>query len=365
MSAEPTEQGDGQETPVDTQTQPQSQRTASPGRAARSTSAIPQLSRSRKNSQEFSPTRNNALSGTLSTIPSAAAVQRALSAQRPLVSNSNLDGAPEASRIDRKSGSNSPAWPTSPRLKSPPPLASTSRHALSKKPEGEQTPSNTSLKRLATVSSPETSAAMRVTEPTRDQPTTQVTPRATGRGPSNQGTMLETVAEGSAPTTPSIAPMVDQSAESYIDARPRDKGEPNSESSTIKDGEASGESGLKTPSDVKDGGQATRTTSSSRPNTNLAKRSLTSLTASKARPPEPPRTMTVETEPVTSMPQLIVGERGLSGRDGSGSVRTKPSSEAMKPKKEKKKTARKAATGTGEKVVSSFHCKATNNVSGV
>lgn len=354
MSAEPTSQGDGQEAPVDTQAQSQPERALSPGRVARSTSAIPQLSRSRKNSQEFSPTRNNALSGTLSTIPSAAAVQRALSAQRPLLSSSNVDGTSEASRTDRKSGSNSPAWPTSPRLKSPPPSASINRQALSKKPEAEQTPSNTSLKRLATVSSPETSAAMRIPEPARDQPATQSAPRAAGRGPSNQGTMLETVAEASAPTTPSIAPIADQPTESYLDARPRDKGETISESSTIKDGEASGEGGLKTTSESKDGGQTTRITSSSRPSTNLAKRSLTSLTTSKPRPPEPPRTMTIETEPVTSMPQLLVGDRGLSGRDGSGSVRTKPSSEAIKPRKEKKKTTRKAATGTGENIMLSL-----------
>jgi hypothetical protein len=51
--------------------------------------------------------------------------------------------------------------------------------------------------------------------------------------------------------------------------------------------------------------------------------------------------MTVETETVTSMPQLLGPDRGVAGRDGSGSVRTKPSNETIRPKKEKKKTSRK------------------------
>ena len=58
------------------------------------------------------------------------------------------------------------------------------------------------------------------------------------------------------------------------------------------------------------------------------------------------RNMTVETETVSSIPQNAVGggavDRGVSGRgDLGGIVRLKPSSETIRPKKEKKKTARK------------------------
>jgi hypothetical protein len=60
------------------------------------------------------------------------------------------------------------------------------------------------------------------------------------------------------------------------------------------------------------------------------------------------RNMTVETETVSSIPQVAVG--GPAG-GSNGSIRTKPSSETIRPKKEKKKAARKAPSvnsGTGE-----------------
>jgi hypothetical protein len=60
------------------------------------------------------------------------------------------------------------------------------------------------------------------------------------------------------------------------------------------------------------------------------------------------RNMTVETETVSSIPQVAVG--GPAGGN-NGSIRAKPSSETIRPKKEKKKTARKApsvTSGTGE-----------------
>ena len=60
------------------------------------------------------------------------------------------------------------------------------------------------------------------------------------------------------------------------------------------------------------------------------------------------RNMTVETETVSSIPQVAVG---VGGAGNNGSIRTKPSSETIRPKKDKKKTARKApsvTSGTGE-----------------
>ena len=62
------------------------------------------------------------------------------------------------------------------------------------------------------------------------------------------------------------------------------------------------------------------------------------------------QSMTVETEIVTSIPQVAVAPGG--GVQGSnGSLRTKPSNETIRPKKEKKKGTRKqpsVTTGTGE-----------------
>lgn len=59
------------------------------------------------------------------------------------------------------------------------------------------------------------------------------------------------------------------------------------------------------------------------------------------------KNMTVETETVSSVPQVPVG--GIV--TGNGSIRAKPSSETIRPKKEKKKSSRKAPSvhaGTGE-----------------
>ena len=64
------------------------------------------------------------------------------------------------------------------------------------------------------------------------------------------------------------------------------------------------------------------------------------------------RNMTVETERVSSVPQMAVGTgnevraAAIKG-DGTGSVRLKPSTETIRPKKEKKRAARKAPSATG------------------
>jgi Vacuolar segregation subunit 7 len=343
--SEADNKGGGPDTPSLLPDQTKTSRETSPPRVARSASAIPQLStRSRKGSQEFSPTRNNALSGTLSTIPSAAAVQRALSAQRPVPTQGNVDGPADGPRNERsfRSGHTSPSWPASPRLKSPPPSMVTNRAHNNKKNENEQVSSNTSIKRLATVSTPDTAAAMQIPDSGKEQATSHGTLRPVGRGTSTQSSNLETVAESSLPTTPSIGPVQDPIANSRINATPLSNNEAVSQGSLFKDGDGSGNEDTKSAADK---GETTKKSSNSvtaRPPANLAKRSLTNLTASKSRPADPPRTMTVETEPVTSMPQLLSGERGLSGRDGNGSVRTKPSSETIKPKKDKKRSARKA-----------------------
>ncbi|RVX69243.1 hypothetical protein B0A52_07219 [Exophiala mesophila] len=319
----------------------------SPVRASRSTSSIPQLSRSRKASQEFSPTRNLNLAGSLSTVPSAAAVQRALSAQRPILQPNNVDAGPESSRSTERpprSGQTSPAWPTSPRLKSPPPSRATSRLSSAKKPESEQTQSNTSMKRLATTSNPEQAAAILTTD-TQESQSTNANLRASGRGPSTGGSALETVAESSVPSTPSIGPMLNSILDQKIDVSSLDQNSEAPAEVPTRDAEGSGSenvSGSKAALQKAENEKRPRAPSTSR-TSELAKRSLTSLsTAKKLASTDPPRTMTVETETVTSMPQLLNPDRGVSGRDGNGSVRTKASTETIRPKKEKKKSSRKA-----------------------
>ncbi|KIX01310.1 uncharacterized protein Z518_09035 [Rhinocladiella mackenziei CBS 650.93] len=319
-------------------------RDASPARNSRNVSAIPQLSRSRKNSQEFSPTRNAAASGSLTTVPSAAAVQRALSAQRPILQPSSVDGMLEgahASERQMRSGPTSPSWPKSPRLKSPPPSKAGARANAAKRNDADQTPSNTSLKRLAPASDPDPAAAMPVPE---DGDASFTHPSLRGRGPSTERSALETVAESSAPTTPSIGPVTTPPLDQKLDVPSLDqKADLHSEVPTVKDSEGSGgDAPLKSHAYKAENGHRSRAPGTARPASELAKRSFTSLPGVKNKPAsEPPRTMTVETETVTSMPQLLGPDRGGSGRDGNGSVRTKPSDETIRPKKEKKRSSRK------------------------
>ncbi|KAL2444259.1 hypothetical protein ABEF95_016262 [Exophiala dermatitidis] len=321
---------------------------ASPTRNSRSVSAIPQLAWSRKNSQEFSPTRNTSAAGLQSTVPSAAAVQRALSAQRSVLQPTSVDCMPESARSSDnrqlRSGQNSPSWPTSPRLKSPPPAKPGARQQGAKRNDLEHKQSNTSMKRLAAVSGPEQTAAMHVADG-QDLTPSQSTVRASGRGPSASGGALETVAESSVPSTPSIGPVATSASDRNIEVQKLDQpadGRPGTHPN--KDGETSGGDGSSRVGASKvESGRRSRAPSGSRPPSELAKRSFTSLSSAKNKPTtEPPRTMTVETETVASIPQLLNPDRGTSGRDGNGSVRTKPSNETIRPKKDKKKSARKA-----------------------
>jgi hypothetical protein len=76
------------------------------------------------------------------------------------------------------------------------------------------------------------------------------------------------------------------------------------------------------------------------------------LSSTKVRPAEGKQNMTVETETVQSIPQsgLTAGDRSLGLRNEAGSVRLKPSTETIRPRKERKKIDRKARSinqGTG------------------
>lgn len=276
----------------------------------------------------------------MATTPSSSVLQRALASQRQTAS---LDGVLEGT-IDRSSKNdiNSPSWPTSPRLKSPPP--STSRNNGTRKDGSENVQSNTTRK-LAPVSAPELAAAMLLPEVVKDQSQAQASShlRVPTRGIIAPSTGLETVVEGSVPTTPSLDPKQDPAREAFPDLDTR------SEASSImnaamKDSEPKmdpppNRSTLqKTDSEL----QKSRAASISRPAGNLAKRSFTSLTGNKKVTAEPVRTMTIETEQVSATTPGL-GDRVREG----GSVRTKTSTETIRPKKEKKRPARKPVHAGG------------------
>ena len=329
-------------------------REASPTRPSMRSSNIPQLSRSRKNSHDLSPTRVNGQAGAASTVPSAAAIQRALSAPRTQLLPA-VDGVLEGAKSDvaTKSGPASPVWPTSPRLRSPPPSATASRRKAENEPQ-----SNTSSKRM--TSAPEQLPKVEPKETATDRsPPPSGSRTAASRGASTHSG-LETVEEGSAPSTPAIGPMLDSYMKKNADA---DTGQPEQPLSTTSTRTLTQEPAVMSSQEA-EAKPKTPATSALRPSNTLAKRSFTSLTGSKTKPgSEPLRSITVETEPVTSVPQII--DRGTSGRDGSGSVRTKASSETIRPKKEKKKSARKTPSlqaGTGTSKADIFEAKVASAV---
>lgn len=84
----------------------------------------------------------------------------------------------------------------------------------------------------------------------------------------------------------------------------------------------------------------------------MPKRSMTSLSGARGKPSEGSvRNMIVETETVSSIPQVSLGvgsgERGNGGRADQGTLRMKPSTETIRPRKEKKKPRRPNTLNTG------------------
>jgi hypothetical protein len=348
--------------PMSIQTKPQestrptrSSREGSPIRPADKVIAGAPNNRLRKDGTDLSPTRIARITGSFAGIPSAAAVQRAMAAQKPTILPTSGDGIADAAHVDKvaKSGNNSSSWPISPRLRSPPPSGSGTRSAASiaRKLEAEHTQPNTSLKRLAAVSAPELGALMKMQETEEEIKSPSTGLRSPPRGASTSNSILETVAENSVPSTPSIGPMSDPIAEASLQMTKINPSASTSASAPAlaltakedlsKENTAAGKD-VKPDSESKIKADSKPSTTPRPAAANLARRSFTNLSGTKTRSTiEPPRTMTVETETVESVPQVIGGERGMSGRDGNGSVRTKPSSETIRPKKDKKKFARK------------------------
>ena len=311
--------------------------------------------RSRKNSHDLSPSRSisTQLASTPS-IPSAAAIQRALSAnnkaQQP---PPNIDGAFDA-KGDQKhatmSAESSPHWPRSPRLSSPPPKT-TSRipQSVNKKLESEPVPPNTSLKRMA-VGPPTLHVRGSSDDDVKDLPAHIQAQKTSAGELTTSRPALPTVVEGDHTSTTSAPRRQSTSQEQKTfngPARP--------------DGnDGAPESADKRPATLRTSTSDLRVDSlaPNRPAPMLPKRSLTSLNLAKSKTiAEPPlRSMTVETETVSSIPQVSLGvgggERGPSGRsDAGGSLRAKPSVETIRPKKEKKRAARKQPSinaGTGK-----------------
>ncbi|KAK5725513.1 Vacuolar inheritance and morphology protein [Elasticomyces elasticus] len=352
--------------------------TAPPLRKQKSSNLVPFASptagTSPHTSRNTSPIRRDSrpqqLGAPSSTQPSAAAIQRALSAANvppPTSTGPVTDAVSKLPRPGRGAGGGSgdttPQWPVSPRLKSPPPSAAVSRRQSAptqqKKPESVVTPSINVLSATPQSSTPPPKPT---DEPKRVDQQLQAPPKASAssRGPSGKST-LETVQENSTDTI-SESPAAVQAA---ADLKPLTKiADDDKNATTTKGPEPEkhtqhGESGSESAGSKLDRTRGRRQSLvepklNQRP-VNGAKTSYTPLQSAKSRQQsESKHNMTVETETVQSIPQsaLNAGDRNGSGRnDAGGSIRLKPSSETIRPKKERKKPAQKARSinqGTGK-----------------
>ncbi|KAI4799306.1 hypothetical protein E4T44_11857 [Aureobasidium sp. EXF-8845] len=343
---------------------PRTSRNPSPVRAAMRqhgtppASAVPRTGvlRSRQSSHDTSPHRTPALS-TPTSVPSAAAIQRALSAatipqlqqaQQAQSPNSVTDAVSRLTAQKRPlppvSGESTPTFiPPSPRIKSPPPSSARSRRNSTLPQSQKPAPPSIVVEPSSTPSEHSILNDGFREEPIQLQPPPP--PKITSRGPSGPRPVLETVVENIAPSGSTDSKGIE--AHSDEDGPPTLRGKPKDNNGEASSKLAESES----DANMSDGrGRRTSQSSTIRPK-NLAaiKAVYPGLGSSKSGT----RNMTVETETVSSIPQSQIAtmDRSTLGRpDLGGSLRMKPSTETIRPRKERKRTTRKAPSinnGTG------------------
>ncbi|KAK2858456.1 hypothetical protein FQN49_004714 [Arthroderma sp. PD_2] len=156
------------------------------------------------------------------------------------------------------------------------------------------------------------------------------------------GSMLETVEEAGTPTPTDSHTTLD----SKLDEKERGKDDPLAKPAGESGSDSSGRKAIGRLSSDHHRRNASATT---RPTAGdvLPKRSFTSLSATRGKPGEISMTnMTVETETVSSVPQVPLGG-GATERGGPGTLRERRSDETIRPKKEKKKPTRKTTVPPG------------------
>ena len=227
---------------------PWSSRDTSPARPppkplAPSSLSKPHL-RTQKSSTDGSPSRGPGLPGAGPTVPSAAAIQRALSSanipqlqsssvqdairapvpQKPVPPPAPVSASASASASASTSGDNTPHWPVSPRLKSPPPTSDARLRSRRNSLRNQARLAESSSTPAIVVQSSSPAATARA--PLRDEGAHSdsdegiLSMKNVSRGPSGPS-KLETVQEASLPSTPSfVAPGAHRQACRTFGARP-------------------------------------------------------------------------------------------------------------------------------------------------
>ncbi|PNS17512.1 Vacuolar segregation protein 7 [Sphaceloma murrayae] len=330
--------------------------------------------RSRKNSHDASPIRPTSThSSTTAAPPSAAAIQRALSAasvpQLHPAPGSVADAVNKLPRTARTAPATevpTPASPSfSPRVKSPGPSAPSSRrNSIPRKVDyvtappitvQNSTPPNTAVPDLKSL------------DGASDSLPVQTPGKVSSRGPSGPKTSLETVQEATPPAAGVLGDSTDQSFNSMNSSQTKSSDDDRTpigiakrDDSQHKSGESDGDGhrsdgkGKKEPLTV-DQNKAKQASTKSAPPTGRAKQV------------DGTRNMTVETETVASIPQSALSADRATGQrhDPGGSLRLKPSNETIRPRKERKKATRKAPSvhnGTASSKADIFEARVASQV---
>ncbi|GAB0135870.1 hypothetical protein EsDP_00004192 [Epichloe bromicola] len=336
-------------------------RDGSPSRQPRRATSSTRLSgsRSRKNTQQdLSPTRQNRQGSQDQVTPI-----RALSATTTPNLRPNVREPPIRATAPQKPTSipemkDGHRWPVSPRLRSPPPQLAR---------PGATTPTRSNEKDTPAINVQRPSPS-----PQMSETNSNVAGSDTDDSHAPSGTrtpvraLLETVQEVSHNSSPA------RLSDSSLLEQVRDKlsAPDNHSDSALSDGGRTLKS-KSTTSTQQNGtlqGPAradSRRTSSVPPPPLVSRQSSAMSTKQAKAKPETGSTqsMTVETETVASIPQVALT---TSNKDsGSGTLRAKPSTETIKPKKEKKKAVRKQPvvnSGTASSKADNFEAKIASAV---
>ena len=361
-----------------TTTSPKTSREPSPVRLQlkSAVSANSRMARSRKNSTDFSPNRGPGTAGShIPTVPSAAAIQRALSVagipQLQSSVNQDIKGDPQkVQKPGSRPATNAQSGGNIPRVRSPPPPVNASKAALAIPKKADSAPATPSIV-LERATPSARSSVDSDAESKESGPSGMRTP---ARGTSGSGPTLETVQESSLPATPAIGTVRSQNRgkQGSEDRPERIEENPMEDAFTKSMHNSTADSGnesstskatVKTAKESKNAAQSAPPSNPAKPQIQT-KKSLTQILPSKAKAQEgSAKNMIVETETVSTIPQVALGggagERNLTGRtDTGGSLRLKPSNETIRPKKKEKKVVRKAPSlnsGTGGSQSRRFH----------
>lgn len=251
-----------------------------------------------------------------------------------------------------------PRWPISPRLRSPPPVGKPSVVSPRK---AEPNASMSALRSPPPTDQPDGRQAASDVEGEEATPVSGT--RSPARGFSGTNSTLETVQEISLPNTPARGlSRVPENGENGVSKSESEHEtvDDSASNKTIK-ARTSNESG--SDSGGKSEGKG-KTSAPTRPSGPSKAYTTSAMGRGKPSGEGSVRNMTVETETVSSIPQVAVGT-GPGGPGNNGSLRAKPSAETIRPKKEKKKSTRKApslTSGTASSKADIFEAKVASAV---